>query len=149
MRWDRLVSGRIPPHLRAMSVPTGPALVTLATALLLFGCAWYVGACRGRYKIDAPAVTGHPQFDIAYRIQMNTLENAVAFLPVLWVFALSLSTLWATVLGAAWLLGRVWYAAAYARNPKSRGPGFLLSMAAFGALGLGGGWGVLRGLFGG
>lgn len=126
-----------------MTLPAGPALVTLATCLLLFGCAAYVGACRGRYKIDAPATSGHPQFDIAYRIQMNTLENAVAFLPVLWVFALSLSVAWATALGGAWLLGRLWYALAYARNPKSRGGGFLLSMAAFGALGLGGGWGML------
>jgi hypothetical protein len=115
----------------------------------LFVCAWYVGACRGKYKIDAPATTGHPQFEIAYRIQMNTVENAVAFLPVLWVCALSLSTLWATVLGGLWLAGRAWYALAYARTPKTRGGGFLLSMAAFGALGLAGAFGVLRTLLGG
>lgn len=130
-------------------MPPGPALITLATALLLFACAWYVGACRAHYKIAAPATTGHPQFDIAFRIQMNTLENAVAFLPVLWVFALSLSPLWATVLGTAWLIGRVWYAIAYARAPRSRGGGFMLSMLAFGTLGLGGAWGVLRTLPGG
>jgi hypothetical protein len=65
----------------------GPALVTLATSLLLFVCAAYVGRCRIRFAIKAPATSGHPQFEIAYRIQMNTLENAVLFLPVLWVFA--------------------------------------------------------------
>lgn len=132
-----------------MTLPPGPALVTLATSLLMFGCAWYVGVCRSKYKVEAPATTGHPQFEIAYRIQMNTVENAVAFLPVLWVFALSLSTLWATVLGGAWLAGRAWYALAYARAPKTRGGGFLLSMAAFGALGLGGAFGVLRTLVAG
>jgi glutathione S-transferase len=131
------------------ALPTGPALVTLATALLLFLCAAYVGVCRSKYKVDAPATSGHPQFEIAYRIQMNTVENAVAFLPVLWVCALGLSTLWATVLGGIWLAGRVWYALAYARAPKTRGGGFALSMAAFGALGLGGAFGVLRALFAG
>ena len=129
-----------------MNAYPGPALVTLATALLLFACAAYVGRCRIKFGIQAPATSGHPQFEIAYRIQMNTLENTVAFLPVLWVFAFYLSSLWATVLGGAWLLGRVWYALAYARDPKTRGKGFLVSMLAFGALALGGAWGVLRGL---
>ncbi|MEF8716910.1 MAG: MAPEG family protein [Candidatus Accumulibacter necessarius] len=124
----------------------GPALVTLATSLLLFACAAYVGRCRVRFAIKAPATSGHPQFEIAYRIQMNTLENVVLFLPVLWVFAVHLSSHWATALGALWLAGRIWYALAYARDPKTRGGGFLLSMLAFGALGLGGAWGVLRGL---
>lgn len=129
-----------------MLLPAGPALVTLATTLLLFGCAAYVGRSRIKYQVAAPATSGHPQFDIAYRIQMNTLENVVLFLPVLWVFALSLSPLWATVLGGAWLAGRLWYALAYAADPKKRGGGFLMSMLAFGALGLGGAFGVLRAL---
>jgi glutathione S-transferase len=53
---------------------------------------------------------------------------------------------WATILGGVWLAGRVWYALAYARDPQTRGRGFLLSMLAFGALALGGAWGVLRGM---
>jgi uncharacterized MAPEG superfamily protein len=131
-----------------MHAYSGPALVTLATTLLLFGCAAYVGRCRIRFGVNAPATTGHPQFEIAYRIQMNTVENTVAFLPALWVFAVALSAIWATVLGAAWLAGRIWYALAYARDPRTRSGGFLLSMFAFGALALGGSWGVLRDLLG-
>ncbi len=132
-----------------MTLPAGPALVTLATCLLLFGCAWYVGMCRGKYGIKAPAITGHPQFDIAYRVQMNTLENTLAFLPALWVAALCYSVSWATWLGAVWVLARVWFAVAYARNPASRGPAFMVSMAAWGLLMGGGAWGVLRGVIGG
>lgn len=129
-----------------MTLPAGPALVTLATCLLLFGCAWYVGMCRGKYGIKAPAISGHPQFDIAYRVQMNTIESTVAFLPALWVAALYYSVTWATSLGAAWVLARVWFALAYARNPASRGPAFALSMGAWGLL-LGiGAWGVLSAL---
>jgi glutathione S-transferase len=130
----------------AMNIYPGPMLITLASSLLLFACAAYVGRCRIRWAIKAPATTGHPQFEVAYRIQINTLENTVLFLPLLWIFALSLSSQWATVFGGLWLAGRVWYALAYARDPKTRGPGFLLAMLAVGALGIGGGWGVLRGL---
>ncbi|HND40450.1 MAG TPA: MAPEG family protein [Accumulibacter sp.] len=130
-----------------MTAYHGPALVTLATSLLLFLCAAYVGRCRVKFGIQAPATTGHQQFEIAYRIQMNTLENVVLVLPVLWIFALSLSPWWATLLGCAWLTGRVWYALAYAREPRTRGPGFLLAMLSFGALALGSAWGLWRGLF--
>ena len=129
-----------------MNTYPGPALLTLASSLLLFLCAAYVGRCRLRFGIKAPATSGHPQFEIAYRIQMNTLENTVAFLPVLWVFALYLSVFWATILGGVWLAGRVWYALAYARDPATRGRGFVLSMLAFSALALGGAWGVVRGM---
>ena len=54
-----------------------PALITLATLLLLFGCVWLVSAARGRHKVRAPATTGPEEFERAYRVQMNTLENAV------------------------------------------------------------------------
>lgn len=131
-----------------MNAYAGPALITLATALLLFGCAAYVGTQRARHRIPAPQVSGHPQFDIAFRIHANTLENTVIFLPVLWVCAIWTGALWATVLGALWLAGRLWYAFAYARNPRTRGGGFGLSMGAFGVLGLAGAWGVARALLG-
>jgi glutathione S-transferase len=127
----------------------GPALVTLATSLLLFGCAAYVGLMRGRHRVHAPAISGHPQFDIAFRIHANTVENAVLFLPALWVCALFFSARWAAALGAVWLAARVWYAFAYAADPKTRSGGFGLSMLAFGALGLSGAWGALRALLAG
>jgi ATP-binding cassette subfamily B protein len=37
------------------------------------------------------------------------------------------------LLGGGWLLARVWYALAYARDPKTRGPAFALSMLCFAA----------------
>jgi uncharacterized MAPEG superfamily protein len=131
-----------------MNVYPGPALVTLATSFLLFACAAYVGRCRIRFGIKAPATSGHPEFEIAYRIQANTVENSVAFLPVLWVFASSVSSFWATVLGGVWLLARVWYSIAYARDPRTRGAGFVLSMLCFGALGIGAAAGVVLGMLG-
>ena len=67
------------------------ALLTLATLALLFGCVWYVGAARGKYKVAAPATTGPEPFERAFRVQMNTLENAVLFLPALWLATLYFS----------------------------------------------------------
>jgi len=127
-----------------MTPPLAPAAVTLGTVVLLFSCAAYVAWARGRYGVRAPATSGAPQFEVAYRIQMNTLENAVAFLPALWLCALYLSATWAGVFGAVWLAARVWYVLAYARNPKRRGPAFTLSVAAVVVLGAAAGFGMLR-----
>jgi glutathione S-transferase len=120
------------------------ALATLAICLLLFGTAVNVGRARGRYGIKAPAVTGHEMFERAYRIQMNTLENAVLVLPSLWLYAGFMGDLGAAALGALWLVARIWYAIAYQGDPTKRGAGFGLSILALGGLGLGALWGVIR-----
>ena len=64
-----------------------PALVTLLTVLLMFGTATAVGFARGKYGIKAPATSGHPAFERAFRVQMNTLEATMMFLPLLWLAA--------------------------------------------------------------
>lgn len=120
------------------------AMVNLLICLLLFGTAANVGRARVRYGIKAPAVTGHEMFERAYRIQMNTLENAVLVLPTLWLYAGFMGDRGAAVLGAVWLVARIWYAIAYQADPTKRGASFGLSMLAFGGLGLGALWGVIR-----
>jgi len=107
------------------------SLITILTLILLFGVALNVGKARAKYKIDAPATTGHPKFELAYRVQMNTVENAVAFIPALWLFSYYVSLTWGSVLGGLWLIGRVWYALAYCEDAKKRGGGFGLSFLAF------------------
>ncbi len=121
-----------------------PALITLGVLVLLFAVAGLVGKARGKYHIEAPATTGHPQFDRTFRVQMNTVENAVLFLPALWLFAAFVSGIWSAALGAVWLAARVWYAIAYLQDPARRGPPFGLSMLVFGILALGAAWGVIR-----
>lgn len=126
-----------------------PALVTLAALFLCFVVAAIVGRARGRYGVAAPATSGHPMFERAFRVQMNTLENVVIFVPALWLCALFFGPLTATAFGALWLVGRIWYAAAYLREPKSRGSGFVLAFAAWAGLMIAASWGVLRGLLAG
>lgn len=122
-----------------------PALVTLLTVLLLIGTVWVVGRAREKYEIKAPAVTGHPLFERAYRVQMNTLEQTVLFLPTLWLAAThGFGGLWAGIAGLVWLVGRVWYAAAYLKDPAKRGPGFGVSMLGWIALLVMAGIGVAR-----
>lgn len=121
-----------------------PALITLGVVLLLFAVAGNVGRARGKYKVAAPATTGDPAFERAFRVQMNTLESAVAFLPVLWLFAAFVSGLWSAVLGAVWLAARVWYAIAYQQDAARRGPAFGLAFLVFTVLSFGAAWGVVK-----
>jgi uncharacterized MAPEG superfamily protein len=111
-----------------------PAVVTLLTLLLMFATAWAVAHARGRYGIKAPAVSGDPAFERALRVQMNTLENGVMFIPALWLAAQYVDPLWAGIAGLVWLAGRIWYAVAYLRDASRRGPGYLVSMVAWAAL---------------
>jgi glutathione S-transferase len=124
------------------------ALITLLVLILLFGVAVNVGMARGRYGIKAPATSGHDMFDRAYRIQMNTIESSVLMLPALWLCAGFYSDTRAAILGAFWLLARIWYAIGYQRNPASREAGFTLSVLAFALLWVGAMWGVARTLLG-
>ena len=119
------------------------ALLTLATLILVSGCAAYVGWARGKFKVPAPSTTGPEGFERAFRVQMNTLENAVIFLPALWLATLYANAAWASVLGAIWLAARLWYALAYARHPKTRGAPFVTAYTAWSALMILAAWGVV------
>ncbi len=102
----------------------------------VFGLA--VGAARGKYGVKAPATTGHPDFERYYRIQMNTLEQLMVFVPSLWVFATYVSTSWAAGLGAVFVIGRLVYFVGYAKAADKRGIGFLISALPLLALMIGG-----------
>ena len=89
-------------------------------------------------------MTGHVMFERAFRIQMNTLENAAIMLPALWLYALLIGDMGAGVMGAIWLVARVWYAIAYQSDPAKRSGGFGLAFLAFAGLWAGALWGVVK-----
>lgn len=105
-----------------------PALITLFALLLFALTALAVGRARHTYNIKAPATSGHEIFDRRFRVQMNTLENLVLFLPSLWLFAIYVSYMLAGILGLVWLLARSYYALSYVREPVTRRVGFHLAM---------------------
>jgi hypothetical protein len=61
------------------------ALVTIAALVYTFILSGLVGAARAKAGVDAPAMTGQPDFDRAFRIHMNTIEQLVLFIPILWL----------------------------------------------------------------
>jgi hypothetical protein len=104
--------------------------VVIVTVLALLQYQWLgfsVGRARAKYNVPVPASSGNEMFDRHYRVHMNTLEQLVVFLPAMWVFAHTVSPLWAAGLGAVFLIGRFIYARAYVRDPKSREVGFALT----------------------
>jgi len=122
------------------------ALVTLLILLQYLVFTILVGAARSKSGIKAPAVTGDEQFERAYRVQMNTLEQLVLTLPALWVSAWYFDPLVAALLGLAFFLGRILYRAGYVKDPAKRGAGFGIGMLAnLGLLGTAL-WGVISGL---
>ncbi len=96
------------------------------------------GQARGRLGIPAPAMTGAPEFERRLRVQENTVEQLVIFLPALFLFAHFVNEPVAAGLGLVFILGRALYARAYVVDPAKRGPGFLLTVVSNALLMLGG-----------
>lgn len=94
--------------------------------LVFFGV--MVGHARGKYGVKAPAVSGHEMFERAYRVQMNTLELMVVFMPALYIAARYWPQAWPAGAGVVYLVGRLIYWRSYMRAPASRELGFALSM---------------------
>jgi glutathione S-transferase len=121
--------------------------LVLALALLeFFVFGWAVARARSRYAVPAPAISGHAIFERYFRVQMNTLEQLVVFVPSLLVFSHYLNPLLAAALGALFIIGRAVYFQGYVAAPERRHIGFLLSAIPNVALLFGALFGALRAL---
>ena len=106
------------------------ALVTVAAILYTFMLGARVGALRGKTGVAAPATTGDPIFERAFRVHMNTTEQLVVFLPVLWLSVQVIGDAWTGLLGVLWLSGRIIYTTTYMKNPAARAPGMMITITA-------------------
>ncbi|MCB0219086.1 MAG: MAPEG family protein [Chrysiogenetes bacterium] len=106
-----------------------------------------VGKMRGECKIQAPATTGDPKFERYYRVQQNTAEQLIVFLPALYLFAAYVDGTWAAVVGLAFIAGRAWYAVSYYEEAKKRSNGFLVTFLSEMVLLVGGLIGAIRAAF--
>lgn len=115
-------------------------LVVMLALLQYILFAVQVGNARVKYGIKAPATTGHVAFERHLRVQMNTLEQIVIFIPAAFSFAYLADNLgWygsqvAAFLGVVYLIGRGIYARAYVQDPAKRSLGFMLSFVPSGLL---------------
>ncbi|MCX5932302.1 MAG: MAPEG family protein [Cyanobacteria bacterium] len=113
-----------------MTMDPLPGLITLLAVTTFQATAMQVGQARLRHGVKPPLMTGPPAFERAVRVQQNTLEQLVVFLPAFWLAVLLSNAGAASLLGALWVLGRVLYAVGYLRAPEQRAPGFAISFLA-------------------
>jgi glutathione S-transferase len=124
-----------------------PALATLIAMFVYNLQIFYVVKARSKYGIRPPAITGNENFDRAWRVHYNTLEQLPFFLSTLWIFALTVSATVAGWLGLVWSFGRLAYMYGYYKSNETRNnPISVLSslvtiMFLFGSL-----WAVVSGL---
>jgi uncharacterized membrane protein YecN with MAPEG domain len=103
------------------------ALVTVAALAFYVFAMTRVGNARRTYNVAAPAIAGNPDFERIFRVQANTLEQMVFFLPVLWLFAAIWGDGWAALIGIVWPVGRVIYALGYYQAAEKRAVGFAIT----------------------
>jgi uncharacterized membrane protein YecN with MAPEG domain len=106
------------------------ALVEFITVLALLQFLYFgmlVSRARNRYGVKAPSMTGNEIFERYVRVQMNTLELLILFLPALWLAIGYVTAWWVGLLGAVYLIGRFVYLRAYVAEPSRRSLGFGLS----------------------
>ena len=105
----------------------------LIVILALVQYTWFsirVGSARGKYGVEAPATSGNENWERLFRVQMNTLEQLIVFIPLIFIFSIYASSSWAWVPGLVFLVGRQLYAMEYEKDPKSRQPGMGLTFLA-------------------
>ncbi len=63
------------------------SLITALTLLVYLVLTINVVRARTKYKVSAPQMTGNLEFERVLRVQQNSLEQLVLFLPGLWLFS--------------------------------------------------------------
>jgi glutathione S-transferase len=89
-----------------------------------------VAKARAKFGIKAPAISGDPDFERVFRVQMNTLEWMPIVLPSLWLFAIYISDAIAALLGLVWIAGRIMYWNGYSQAAQKRSMGFAVQFMA-------------------
>ena len=66
---------------------TWTSLVTALTLFVYLVLTINVGRARAKYKVPVPQMSGDANFERVLRVQQNTLEQLIFFLPNLWLFS--------------------------------------------------------------
>ena len=106
------------------------ALVTVLVAAEYFFLAIMVGKCRSETGISAPNILGDEKFERVFRVQQNTMEQLVIFIPTMLAFSMYTSARWALLPGVLFIAGRQLYYHQYVSDPASRTPGMALTLLA-------------------
>ena len=109
------------------------SIATLALVILGVVLSFRVGAARAIYAdkqrnpemFHSLEIYSDADFMIVFRNHQNLLESLVIMLPALWICAVGVSDLLASILGSFYFIGRVWHARNYPRNFSHRPAVFL------------------------
>jgi glutathione S-transferase len=124
----RTITTTVEEKMPGLELVTVLALVEYAVLTLM------VGRARIRYGVVAPATTGDPTFERYFRVQQNTLEALLIFLPSLWIFAHRMSYWGAIILGLLFIAARAEYARGYIMSPERRSLGVQITFVVNGTL---------------
>src|SRR4051812_10804931 len=123
-------------------------LVTLLAILIAIGTAILVARVRTVTGIQPPAMSGDPRVERALRVQGNTVEGFIVFLPALWLAAIYFQGWAPPIIGLGWCLGRIAYAVGYMSDASRRHVGFgicifsVFILVILAAIGIVGAWSV-------
>ena len=110
---------------------TAMPLTSLGTILIVaFTFYASMGAGKMRGNVKAPATTGDIEFEKAFRIHYNTIEQLVIFVPLLWLAAPHWGDMYGGGTALVWVIGRIIYARAYRADPSDRTTGFVITLLA-------------------
>lgn len=123
------------------------AIVTGLALLQAFMFAFQVGQARVKHDCPAPATSGPPEFERAFRVHMNSIEQLVLVIPSLWIFATYVRPDIAAGLGLVYVIARQIYRGAYLADPSKRSMGFGLGALVLMVLLIGGMIGAAMRLF--
>ena len=62
------------------------------------------GLARITYGVKAPSTAGHETWERLYRIQQNTMEQLIVFIPGMVIFAMYVSETWALLPGIVFIV---------------------------------------------
>jgi len=116
-------------------------LTAIAIALALLEYTVFTMLCgraRARCGIVAPATSGDPTFERYFRVQQNSVEQLIIFVPAMLLFGHYVSAPIGAGLGLVFILGRALFARGYYQDAPKRASGFGLSLLANLVLLLGG-----------
>ncbi len=105
--------------------------VTIVVGVALLEYSFFsfkTGMARVKYGVKVPSTSGNIEWEKYYRVQCNTLEQYITFIPSIYAFAYFLSPNWATIIGSVVLIGRpLFYLGYTGTDPSKRTPGFMMT----------------------
>ena len=113
------------------------AFITVIALMQVMVFQGRVARARNEFNVLGPATSGHPVWERYNRVHLNTVENLVAFIPLLWICGFFLNAWLAALLGALFVVARGIYSRAYIAEPSRRAAGSWLTFAALALLALG------------